>query len=295
MIRRIRVDLPSPLSPITMADGAGTADGDATAADQALADDPGAQSEHHQEHDSGHEPRQEQRTTTIAAPPAGGTAQDRAGQDESEGRGAVLALAPAVGKTKTRGDVDEPEDADRITRPLRPAQQHVRLGVHAGRRDRVRIHPAQASPPRPAVQGRHHGQYDIIHEFFLPLLLVVLVIRSTRSDQGASPGRVSFQAGCHGTPSTRGKAPTHRGRACEEPWGVCRERPPPAAVPPARPPGTPPRLTPRPRPERPPSRRHKCAPSPPPAPRPRTRPAPATTGPRPASSRPARVEAPDPP
>ena len=29
MIRRIRVDLPSPLSPITMADGAGTADGDA--------------------------------------------------------------------------------------------------------------------------------------------------------------------------------------------------------------------------------------------------------------------------
>ena len=110
---------------------------------------------------------------------------------------------------------------------------------------------------------------------------MVLVIRSTRSDRGASPGRVSLQAGCHGTPSTRGKAPTHRGRACEEPWGVCRERPPPAAAPPARPPGTPPRPTPRPRPERPPSRRHKCAPSPPPAPRPRTRPAPATTGPRP--------------
>ena len=66
------------------------------------------------------------------------------------------------------------------------------------------------------------------------------MIRRTRSDRGVSPGRVSFQVGCHGTPSTRGKAPTHRGRACEEPWGVCRERPPPAAAPPARPPSTPP-------------------------------------------------------
>ena len=42
---------------------------------------------------------------------------------------------------------------------------------------------------------------------------MVLVIRRTRSDRGASPGRVSFQVGCHGTPSTRGKAPTRRGRA----------------------------------------------------------------------------------